>query len=128
MERYITAHKKGKEVIVDTLWLPYMMERILRETNISEKWITTNQIINVCLKKEGEEDKIIKRLMRLNKNGFLKSRKMSLSEKRRLYGLKTGNKPRIYILGKRGREILKQYGNFTDPNCPLMQPKIGRGR
>jgi len=125
MKRYIVAHKMGKEVIVDRLWLPDMMHKLLEKTSIKDTYITAKQITNICFSSSVGKKKIENRIDRLRKSGYLDSKILSLSVKRREWQLKKGRRPRVYRLSKKGEDILSKYGSFINPNSPTMKPKIG---
>lgn len=122
-KRYIIAHQKGKRVVVDTLWIPFMMQKLIDKTKIKNAWTTKEEVMDVCLEREEDWKKIRMRLGSLNKYNLLNSRLMTLTEKRKFCGLRVGRKPKVYIIGKEGKRILEGYGNFTDYNCPLMHPR-----
>ena len=43
------AKKKGKNVVVDKLWRPHMLQKLSETTGIAEgKWITFRKIMNIC--------------------------------------------------------------------------------
>lgn len=124
-ERFRYRTVRGKNVEVDMLFAPYMMDKICQSTGIQQSHgVTANKIKKLF---SGNNNQIQARINLLVRSNLLQKQRLKKTEVKRLYGShfvrlgkKTyekldavGGKRNIYLLGKMGKRILRGYGSFA---------------